>query len=132
MTEQQTQSIIQEIQARQLPIKTTIERGRVQGKHGYRLALLLVPGQRRMTVWTFEDWESIKQAWYPFLFPHEPEPVEPPPHQKYLVDGIAMTILQGKDGYWRGGYQREGKPIQKYLGREDPRGKYPVIQEVSI
>jgi hypothetical protein len=43
------------------------------------------------------------------------------PTKRYLVDGIPMVIKLSKDGMWRGKRQQQGKVIQKYFGRKDPR-----------
>ena len=42
--------------------------------------------------------------------------------QRYLVNGMAMSITQSKDGCWRGKCQvSKGKQVQKYFGKVDPR-----------
>lgn len=48
-------------------------------------------------------------------------------HIHYIVDGLPMTITKGKEGYWRGKRYEDGKCINKYFGKTDPR---PELEEV--
>ena len=49
-------------------------------------------------------------------------------HKRYIVDGQPMTIVQDRQGYWRGQRKGDGKQVQKNFGRQDPR---PQLEEVE-
>jgi RNA polymerase primary sigma factor len=56
------------------------------------------------------------------------EGAAPEPKVRYLVDGLPVRIFKSR-GYWLADGWQNGKLVRKYFGKEDPRGRYPIVEE---
>jgi hypothetical protein len=53
---------------------------------------------------------------------------------QYWMNGRRVTFYQGKSSkgrmyYWYARWQENGKQRSRYIGKEDPRGKYPPAEK---
>jgi len=94
----------------------------------YRVRVELL---RHRVIWLLkpDDWESVKMAWSLWLPGLYEEKNLRCDATHYLVDGIPMTIYQMANGYWVAQHYSNGKHIKKSLGKNDPRGKYPIVEK---
>jgi hypothetical protein len=132
MTEKQARALLQTIQHEAPQIMATFDASHKRNKYGYTLKLVLKPANLTMTVYSPEDWESVKYAWHYWLPNLEIKLKEIKVKEKpvkYLVDGLPMVFVQSKDGYWRGRAWHNKQDHCRYFGKFDPRGSYPIYEE---